>query len=264
MDKRFEGLGAVITGGAGFIGSRIAKRLASDGCRVAICDLDAKKAEAVAEDITAKTETEAIGIGVNVKSWDEAQRAVDKAISTFGHVDILVCCAGGSTREKMTYFMYQTPEVMENNIGVNLYGVLTFAHAVSLHMATRRRGAMVFIGSVVGVQGHIKDVEYSAAKGGVIALTKSLAMEMGEVGVRVNCVSPGLVERGNRDVSDANYIGRNCTGEDIANVVCFLASDEASFVTGQNYIVDGAWGLGCQHDVHPNRPMRAPVDPENV
>jgi NAD(P)-dependent dehydrogenase (short-subunit alcohol dehydrogenase family) len=78
-------------------------------------------------------------------------------------------------------------------------------------------------------------------------------MEMGEFNVRVNCVSPGLVERGNKFVGDTNYLGRNCTGEDIANIAAFISSGEAGFITGQNYIIDGGRSLGCSSNIKPAR-----------
>ena len=99
------------------------------------------------------------------------------------------------------------------------------------------------------MQGNRGHVEYSAAKGGVLMLTKALSMELAEFGINVNAVSPGLVERGSRDLGHTNFIGRNCTGEDIASTIAFLASEESSFTIGQNHVVDGGWGIGVQHDV---------------
>lgn len=243
---------AIITGGGGFIGRCIAKRFSKEGYALVLCDFNLETAQNVADEIIADG-GQAIAIQTNVKEYDDACIAVNKSIEAYGKVDQLVCVAGGSTRDKMCYFCDQDKDVILDNVGVNLIGTMLFTHAVSKHMADRKSGNIIFISSVLGSQGSRRSAEYSAAKGGVITFTKALAMEMAEFGVRVNCVSPGLVERGTEDVSNTNYIGRNCTGDEIANAVAFLASDEASFVIGHNLVVDGGWGLGVQSGVKPGR-----------
>ncbi len=252
MHKRFIGKTAIVTGGGGNIGRYTALRLAQEGCSVVICDLNEDQAAAVAAEIRQKG-GQAVAFRTDVKDSADVRQSVAKTIAHFGQIDILVCCAGGSTREKMCYFCDQTEDVILDNIGVNLFGALFFAHAVCNHMIERKQGRIIFIASVLGTQGQRGTVEYSASKGGVLAMTKALSMELGEFGVTVNAVSPGLVERGSQDVSDRNYIGRNCTADDIANAVAFLASEEASFITGANLTVDGGWGLGVQSGITPGR-----------
>lgn len=257
MKNRFENKVAIITGGGGNIGGYAAELLASEGCAVAICDFDLKKAETVAEKIV-KAGGRAIALQADVRHLSEAEKTVGKVIDELSKVDILVCGAGGSTREKMKYFCDQEEAVYVNNIAVNLFGALNFVHAVCPNMIGNRSGKIIFITSIVAMQGRRGHVEYSAAKGGLLSAAKSLAMELGEFNINVNCVSPSQVVLPGIeiDLSDIAYLRRNETPMDIANAIAFMVSDEASFVTGQNLPVDGGHGLGVQHHTLPGRDGR--------
>lgn len=122
-------------------------------------------------------------------------------------------------------------------------------------MKKEKSGKIINVSSLLGMQGKKCHTEYSAAKAGIIGVTKSLAKEVGEFGVNVNCVTPGLVQREIFDAKDAyiysntNYLNRVCKPIDVANLICFLASNEADFITGSNYAIDGGRGLGCKGDI---------------
>lgn len=249
---KLEGQCAVVTGGAGWIGRAIAKRLAGEGAAVAIVDVNQGLAQSIADEITA-TGAKAIAIEVDICNYDSVQAMTETALKEFNALDILVNGAGGSARlVGGGYGPFQDADVkvIDKMIDINLKGTLFCARAVLGPMIKRGKGKIINIGSITGVQGSEYSIAYSAAKGGVIAATKALAKEVGPSGITVNCVSPGVVlrpeeqdrERGVR----TNYLGKVCKSEDIAELVAFLATDAAGFITGQNYIVDGGRSLGMK------------------
>ena len=172
---------------------------------------------------------------------------VQTVLDECGNIDILVNNAGGSARGECSLFHQSKDQVVQRILEINLMGPIYCIRAVVEHMVQKQAGKIINLGSIVGVQGLPKCADYSAAKGGIIAFTKSLAMELGEFGINVNCVSPGLVPRPDQDAEamrSTNYLNAICSPDDVANVVRFLATDEAKFVTGQNYVVDGGRSLG--------------------
>ena len=233
---------AIITGGAGFIGSRTAETLLKDGYTVAICDINeatlTKAANELSQYGTITT------YAADIRNRDEVKAVVSAVYKNHGRIDLFVSVAGGSTREKMAYFCDQKEEVIDDNIQMNFFGAMYFAHAISKIMADQHFGKMIFVTSVLATNGQPGTVEYSASKGALLSMARALAQEMGELGVTVNCVSPGLVQRDGRDVGATNFLGKNCSPYDIANAISFLASDKADFITGHNLIVDGGWGIG--------------------
>lgn len=243
-----EGKVAIVTGAAGHIGSTTARRLASDGAAVVVCDINGELAMAVANTIIADGGS-ATAIETDVRSTESIEAMVAQTIEQYGRVDILVSVAGGSARERASTVHGSSEEVIREVLDVNLRGVIFCCRAVVGHMIEQGGGKIVNVASALALQGQRGHADYAAAKAGVIAFSKTMAMEVAPHNINVNCVSPGLVPRPGTNVDDipeTNYLGRIATPETVSNVIAFLVSDEADFVVGQNYVVDGGWILGLK------------------
>ena len=248
--KELDGKVAVVTGGSGAIGRACSFRLAAEGAKVYVCGSRPGSATSVVEEIrNAGYNAECVHMDVT----DEV--SVGKTIEAIfaengGHLDILVCAAGGSAREKTKPLCEQEMKVIDNVLDVNLRGTVVCAKAAISGMKTGGYGRIIIITSIIGMQGKAGFCEYAASKGGSIALVKSLAQEVGHYGITVNGVAPGIVQRGcvteeqANCLSETNYLGTYGKPEDIASLVTYLCKEEASFLTGQNIAVDGGRSLG--------------------
>ena len=239
------GKAAIVTGGSRGIGAAIAKSLAADGFDVAIIYQGSKeRAESLAEEIKA-TGKNAIAIQCDVSSLEQVEKMTAEVLEKLGSVDVLVNNAG---KTKDGLIMRMTEEDFDSIINTNLKGAFNCTKAVTPIMMKARSGRIVNISSVVGVTGNAGQANYAASKAGIIGLTKSAAKELATRGITVNSVAPGYVKTDMTEVlSDkvkeailAQIPMKKCAEpEDIANVVSFLCSDKASYVTGQVINVDG-------------------------
>lgn len=253
IDKRFEGKIVLVSGGGGAIGRGVCIRFAIEGAIVFVSGRNKEKLQTVIDEITSLG-GRAFSAVMDVENPVSIETTFQNIISSYGKIDIVVNCAGGSPRQRMSFFYEQSVDVIDEILDVNLRGSLLCSHYAAQAMIKQQAGRIINIASTLGTNGQIKQTEYTAAKAGVIGYTKSLAMELGRYGITVNCVSPGLVQRGtfNSDqlkyLLNSNWMNQLGTPEQIANAVAFLASDEAAFITGQNLIVDGGWSLGVKGD----------------
>lgn len=240
----FEGKVAVVTGAARGIGRSIAEQLAQQGADVAVCDL---QVEWLADTVAAITAMgrQALPFAVDVGCSDGVNGCVADVLKAFGHIDIMVNNAGIT---KDTLLVRMSDDDWDAVLRVNLKGTFLFSRAVAKPMMKQRSGAIVNIASVIGLIGNAGQCNYAASKAGVIALTKSTAKELASRGIRVNAVAPGFISskmtdalsQEVRDQMQANIpLGRFGGPENIARAVAFLASEEASYVTGQVLSVNG-------------------------
>jgi NAD(P)-dependent dehydrogenase (short-subunit alcohol dehydrogenase family) len=236
---------AIVTGGAQGIGQGISLRLAEESAKVAIFDIDVKGAKTVAKQIE-KAGGNALALMVDVSKAKEVDAGVNKVISKFGKIDILVNNAGISLTSKVANM---ADKEWDRTLDVNLKGVFLCCRAVIPHMKERKYGKIINIASVLALRGSMYYAHYGASKAGVVAFTQGLAVELGPHNINVNAVGPGFIDTpmAAHDVApDVRQrlqkripLRRIGAPRDIAEAVLFLASDEASYITGQCLYVCG-------------------------
>jgi len=247
---RLEGRTALVTGGAGGIGAATARRLAAEGARVAVADLDLDAAREIAADI------DGLATALDVTDTASVGEAVARVGDAFGPVDVLVNNAG---TDRFAFFVKTDEALWDFVLGVNLRGVLACTHAVLASMQERGGGTIVNVASEAGRVGSQGSATYSAAKAGVIGFTKAIARESARFGVRCNAVAPGPIEtpllnsaetqlgelgaRLKQAMIDATAVRRIGEPDEVAAVIAFLCSDDASYVTGQTVNVSGGLSM---------------------
>lgn len=263
MELGLRGKNVIVTGGGSNIGRAIVHGFAAEGSNITIADLAQAQGERVAEEVLEmNTGSRVRVIQTDVTDRERVDSMVDQSITEFGSVDVLVNNVGW-TIDRL--FMEKPREEHEKEVAVNLWSPINCIHAVLPHMIERQAGSIVSISSDAGRMGEYREAVYSACKGGVIALSKSIARETGRYGLRLNVVCPGLIVPPDEEeispesmwnqmreiftdevlerVERAYVLRRMGKAAEIANAVVFLASDAASFITGQTLSVSGGYTM---------------------
>jgi 3-oxoacyl-[acyl-carrier protein] reductase len=244
-DQPLLGRTAIVTGSGSGIGRGIAQALAGAGCSVAVNYHDTPEGADETVAMIRESGAEAFTVKADVRSAGDVRAMIAAVVERRGAIDVLVNNAGVQT---WTPFLDVTEEEWDLVIATNLKGCFLCTQAAARQMKTQGRGAIVNIGSGCNKIAFPKLVAYTASKGGIEMLTKVAAVELGPLGIRVNCVAPGAIEIERTRIEDPNYaetwgrvapLRRVGVPQDIADAVVFLASDKASFVSGQTIWVDG-------------------------
>ncbi len=244
---RLEGKNALITGGSRGMGAAMAVGFAREGANVAIFY---KSSEGAAREVTEeirRTGRKGLALRVDTASRPEVEDGVAQVLQEFGHLDVLVNNAAIALR---SHFLKATDEEWDRTHGINLRGYFIVGQTVARHMAQRRSGAIINMSSLNQQKARKNRSHYLASKGGVLMLTKGMAVDLAEYGIRVNALAPGtiLTDINRADMEDPAFrkeresnilLGRLGRPEEMVGAAVFLASDEASFVTGASFNVDG-------------------------
>lgn len=243
--KLLEGKTAIITGASRGIGRGIALAFAQNGANVAFTYSASAEAAKTLEEELAAYGIKARGYQSDAADFNQAQKLVDDVVAEFGTVDILINNAG-ITKDNL--LMRISEEDFDKVIQVNLKSVFNMTKAVQRPMLKQRKGSIINMSSVVGVQGNAGQSNYAASKAGMLGFTKSIALELGSRNIRCNAIAPGFIQTemtGKLDENvvkgwtDAIPLKRGGTPDDVANACIFLASDMSAYITGQTLNVDG-------------------------
>ncbi len=247
MMRRFEGKRVIITGAGRGIGRATAMRFASEGARLLLADRQADLLEGTAAEVRALHGAEVLTCAMDVTLKADVDRLVAYAVASYGGIDVLINNAG-ICREAS--FLDTSEEMWEEILAVNLKGHFLVAQAVAREMVKARSGAIVNMSSTNGLVGETGFAAYNASKGGVLLLTKTMALELGPYGIRTNCLAPGYIDTPMSAMFEASVslltlgqdkvpLRRVAQPEEVAAVFAFLASDDASFINGEAVVVDG-------------------------
>ncbi|HEV8724125.1 MAG TPA: 3-oxoacyl-ACP reductase FabG [Candidatus Binatia bacterium] len=238
---------AIVTGGGGGIGDAIVQRFAREGAKLAVADIDAEAAKASAANVAAKG-ADGMPIAADVTDKKSVDEMVQSTFDRWGRIDILINVAGGADRKLV---VDMTAADWDHIVDMNLKSTFLCSQAVLPTMLKQKYGKIVNTSSIYGFTGNATRSSYAAAKAGVAAFTKSLALEVVKEGINVNAVAPGRVStpRVRSHYSDQAWagavaqipMGRTGTPEEIASAVLFLVTDENKYITGQTIHVNGAW-----------------------
>ena len=248
---------AFITGAGGYIGGEVAYTLAKSGIQVAVCDIKETSVDKTVKRITQEGGI-ARGYVADVSVSESVDATVEEVVNDFGRLDIMVHVAGGSSRiagpeAKFVSLVEQEDYVIDRVIRVNLFGAIYASRAAARQMIKQGDGGkIVNFASIAGINGARCSAEYAASKGGVIAMTKSLAKELGQYKINVNAVAPGVVARPGEGAENHDYVyhtnelHERCLASDVADLTEFLVSEKSRFITGQVYVIDGGRSLALK------------------
>ncbi len=246
-----KGKVAVVTGAAKGMGKAESLKLANAGAKIILCDIDVAGCQLVADEIK-KSRGEAIIVKCDTSNKADIDNVVAEAIKKFGKIDILVNNAGVYPFKP---FLEMAEEDFMKVININLKGYFLMAQACSKEMVKQKSGSIINIASVAAIIGFAGLSHYCASKGGVVAMSKAIALELAPLGIRINNVDPGAIDTpgaSNASMTEEQKqamlapipLRREGTAEEIANAVLFLSSGESSYMTGSTIVVDGGWVAG--------------------